>query len=68
VLRAYDLNYNIIEAEIVNGSEPEVVIERLFQNRDVAFVDARSATRGCFTFRALRVGHDSGLPFDPVAL
>jgi hypothetical protein len=54
VFRAYDSNYNIIEAEIVNGSEPEVVIESLFQNPDTAFVDVRSVTHGCFTFRVQR--------------
>ena len=36
VFRAYDSNYNIIDAQIVNGSEPEVVIESLFQNPDTA--------------------------------
>ena len=54
VFRAYDSKYNIIDAQIVNGSEPEVVIENLFQNPDTAFVDARSVTRGCFTFRVQR--------------
>ena len=54
VLRAYDSNYNIIDAQVVNGSEPEVVIESLFQNPDTAFVDVRSVTRGCFTFRVQR--------------
>ena len=68
VFRAYDSNCNIIDAQVANGSEPEVVIENLFQNPDTAFVDARSVTRGCFTFRVLRVGHASGLPFDRVAL
>jgi hypothetical protein len=54
VFRAYDSNYNIIDAEVVNGSEPEVVIERLFRNPETAFVDARSVTHGCFTFRVQR--------------
>ena len=54
VFRAYDSNYNIIDAQVVDGSEPEVVIEGLFQNPDTAFVDARSVTRGCFTFRVER--------------
>ncbi len=49
--RAYDADYNMIDAEIVNGSEPEAVIEKLLQNPKAAFVDARSATRGCYTFR-----------------
>src|SRR3954467_6194431 len=34
VFRAYDSNYNIIDAEIVNGSEPEAVIQTLFQNAE----------------------------------
>jgi len=68
VFRAYDSKYNIIDAQIVNDNEPEVVIESLFQNPDTEFVDVRSITRGCFTFRVLRVGHAFGLPFDRVAL
>jgi hypothetical protein len=54
VFRAYDAKFNIIDAEIVNGSEPEIVIETLFQNPDTAFVDVRSVTHGCFTFRVQR--------------
>ncbi len=54
VFRSYDSNFNIIDAQIVNGSEPEVVIETLFQNPETAFVDVRSVTRGCFTFRVQR--------------
>ena len=62
VFRAYDLSYNIIDAQLMNGSEPEVVIESLLQNPDTAFVDVRSVTYGCFTFRVVRVGHASGPP------
>jgi len=54
VFRAYDSNYNIIDAQVVDGTEPEVVIESLFQNPDTTFVDVRSVTRGCFTFRVQR--------------
>jgi len=54
VFRAYDAKYKIIDAQVMNGSEPEVVIETLFQNPDTAFVDARSVTHGCFTFRVQR--------------
>ena len=54
VFRAYDSNYKIVDAKVVNGSEPEVVIETLFQNPDTAFVDVRSVTHGCFTFRVQR--------------
>ena len=52
--RAYDADYNMIDAEIVNGREPEAIIEKLLQNPKTEFVDARSLTRGCFTFRILR--------------
>ncbi len=68
VFRGYDSNYKIIDAKVVAGSEPEAVIKELFDNSDVAFVDVRSITHGCFTFRVLRVVHASGLPFDRVAL
>jgi hypothetical protein len=54
VFRAYDAKYNIIDAQVMNASEPEVVIESLFQNPDTAFVDVRSVTHGCFTFRVQR--------------
>jgi len=54
VFRAYDSRYNIIDAEVVNGSEPEALIERLLHNPETAFVDVRSATHGCFTFRVQR--------------
>ena len=54
VFRAYDSNFNIIDAQVVNGSEPEAVIGSLFQNPDTAFVDVRSVTHGCFTFRIQR--------------
>jgi hypothetical protein len=54
VMRAYNSKFDIIDAEVVNGSEPESVIERLFQNPETAFVDARSVTHGCYTFRIQR--------------
>jgi hypothetical protein len=54
VFRAYDSKYNIVDAQVVNGNEPEAVIETLFQNPDTAFVDVRSVTHGCFTFRVQR--------------
>jgi hypothetical protein len=54
VFRAYDADYNMIDAEVANGNDPEAVIEKLLQNPKAKFVDARSVTRGCFTFRILR--------------
>jgi hypothetical protein len=54
VFRAYDANYNMIDAVIPNGAEPDAVIEKLFQNPQTSFVQARSASRGCFTFQVER--------------
>jgi hypothetical protein len=52
--RAYDADYNMIDAEVANGDEPEAIIQKLLQDPKTEFVDARSVTRGCFTFRILR--------------
>jgi hypothetical protein len=52
--RAYNANYDMIDAVVANGNEPEAVVEKLLQNPETAFVDARSVTRGCFTFRVER--------------
>jgi hypothetical protein len=54
VFRAYNKTFDMIDAQIPNGSSPEAVIEKLFQNPETAFVDARSVDRGCFTFRIER--------------
>ncbi|HKR53854.1 MAG TPA: DUF1203 domain-containing protein [Chthoniobacterales bacterium] len=54
VMRAYNSNYDMIDAEVVNASEPEAVIEKLLEEPETAFVDARSVTRGCYTFRIQR--------------
>jgi Protein of unknown function (DUF1203) len=54
VFRAYDADYNMIDAKVANRSDPEAVIEKLLPNPKTAFVDARSVTRGCFTFRIQR--------------
>jgi hypothetical protein len=55
VMRAYNSEHDMIDAEVVNGSEPEAVIEKLLQNPQTAFVQARSVTRGCYTFRIERI-------------
>jgi hypothetical protein len=52
--RAYNANYDMIDAEVANGNEPEAIVEKLLQNPETAFVDARSVTRGCYTFRIQR--------------
>ena len=54
VFRAYNARYDMVDAEVANGSEPEAIVEKLLQNPETAFVDARSVTRGCYTFRIER--------------
>jgi len=54
VMRAYNSNNDMIDAQVVNGREPEAVIEEFLQNSETAFVDVRSVTRGCYTFRIQR--------------
>src|SRR5437870_13431651 len=46
VVRAYNEQYDMIDAEVATGSEREAMIEKLLQNPETAFVDARSVTRG----------------------
>jgi hypothetical protein len=55
VFRAYDADYNMIDAVVANGSEPEAAIEKLFKNPETKFVQARSVTRGCYTFGVERI-------------
>jgi hypothetical protein len=52
--RAYNASYDMIDAEVANVKEPEAIVEKLLQNPETAFVDARSVTRGCYTFRIQR--------------
>src|SRR4030095_5168128 len=51
VFRAYDSNHNIIDAQVADGSEPEVVLESLFQHPDSAFVVVRRVKRGGFSLQ-----------------
>jgi hypothetical protein len=54
VFRAYNASYDMIDAEVANENEPEAIVEELMQNPKTAFVDARSVTHGCYTFRIER--------------
>lgn len=54
VLRAYDSKENMIDAVVVDGEKPEALIAKLFANPETAFLQVRSVTRGCFTFKIER--------------
>ncbi len=55
VLRAYNASNDMIDAAVVDDAAPESAIERLLENPATAFLQARSVTRGCYTFRIDRV-------------
>jgi hypothetical protein len=55
VVRAYNSQHDIIDAEVVNGEGPEAVIERFLQKPETAFVHVRSASRGCYTMEVERL-------------
>jgi Protein of unknown function (DUF1203) len=40
---------------VANGSESEAAIEKLFKHPETQFVQARSVTRGCYTFGVERI-------------
>jgi len=50
VLRAYNAKHDMIDAVVVEDDQPEPVIAQLLQNLETAFLQARSVTRGCYTF------------------
>ena len=54
VIRAYDGADNMIDAVVVGDQQPEEVIAKLFENPEAAFLQTRSVTRGCYTFRIER--------------
>jgi hypothetical protein len=54
VLRAYNESNDMIDAVVLNGREPETVMAELFHNPAAKFLQARSETRGCYTFKIER--------------
>jgi len=54
VIRAYNSENDMIDAIVVADDQPEPVIEKLLQNPDTAFLQARSVSRGCYTFKIER--------------
>jgi len=50
-LRAYDAGDMMVDADVVEGSRAVEVIERFFANKDVAYIHAHNAKRGCYSGR-----------------
>jgi len=57
-LRAFDDAGMMLDADLVDGTEVETLIERLFANPAVAFIHVHYAKRGCYACRIDRVRHD----------
>ncbi len=50
-LRAYNATGMIIGAEVVQGTDIEAAIERLFSDQNAAYIHAHNAGRGCYSGR-----------------
>ena len=48
-LRGFSDAGMIVEADVVEGTDVEPLIERLFSNPDVAYIHAHNAKQGCFS-------------------
>jgi hypothetical protein len=53
-LRAFDAADMMLDADVVDGTELEHVIERLLANPDVSYIHAHNAKRGCYAGRIER--------------
>jgi hypothetical protein len=50
-LRAYDAAGMMLDADVVEGTEVEPLIERLFANPDVSYIHVHDAKQGCYSGR-----------------
>ena len=54
-VRAYNADHSMIDAQVVNGEEPEAIIESFLGKPETAFVHVRSASHGCYTMQIERL-------------
>jgi hypothetical protein len=50
-IRAFDVEGMMIDADLVEGTHAESLVERLFENPRAAYLHAHFARRGCFACR-----------------
>ena len=50
-LRGFDKIGMMLDADVVEGSEVEQVIERMFLNPDITYIHVHNAKRGCYSGR-----------------
>lgn len=53
-LRAFDTDHMMVDADVIDGSEVERLIERLLSDHRVAYIQAHFAKRGCYAARIER--------------
>ncbi|MCM5556445.1 DUF1203 domain-containing protein [Pleomorphomonas sp. JP5] len=54
-LRAFDQNDMMVDADVIEGSRVETVIERLFSDPAVSYIHVHNAKQGCYSGRVDRV-------------
>ena len=52
--RAYRSDDRLVTADVAQGAEADLVLDRLFQDAEVAYVDIHNARPGCFNCRVHR--------------
>ena len=53
-VRAFDIGHRMVDADVVEGSALEELLEPMLAREDVAYVHLHYARRGCFAARAER--------------
>ncbi len=53
-LRAFDAAHEMVDADVIDGKELESLIVRFLENREVAYLQAHYAKRGCYAARIER--------------
>ena len=54
-LRAFDRNHMMVDADVIDGSRIETIIERFFSDPAVSYIHVHNAKRGCYSGRVDRV-------------
>ncbi len=54
-LRAYSTEGMMLDADVVEGTQIETAIDRLFANSDVSYIHVHNAKQGCYSGRIDRV-------------
>jgi hypothetical protein len=53
-LRAFDVKGMMLDADVVEGDGVEALIDRMFEDPNVAYIHAHNARRGCYAARIER--------------